>query len=173
MACTSTIISARASESIPINALQGNPSLKYSLLIWVSEWYEHRNKEGRLNGHEPDPKLGIVRHVYVADTDETALSEAKSGFAGFIHNFNYLRTAHGDTSGRADYLADFEGRMADGLHIVGSPASVLAQVKDQVEATGSNYFVGSFFFGSLTFEQTMESMRLFAEKVMPNFGPAS
>ena len=141
--------------------------------LYKSEWQEHRNKEGRLNGHEPDPKLGIVRHVYVADTDERALSEAKSGFAGFIHNFNYLRTAHGDTSGRADYLADFEGRMADGLHIVGSPASVLAQVKDQVEATGSNYFVGSFFFGSLTFEQTMESMRLFAEKVMPNFGPAS
>ena len=126
-----------------------------------------------MNGHELDPKLGIVRHVYVADTDQRALTEAKSGFAGFIHNFNYLRTAHGDTSGRADYLADFEGRMADGLHIVGSSASVLEQVKSQVDATGANYFVGSFFFGSLTFEQTMESMRLFSEEVMPAFAASS
>ena len=107
--------------------------------------------------------------MYLAETDQRALSEAKAGFAGFIHNFNYLRTAHGDTSGRADYLADFEGRMADGLHIVGSPASVLAQVKEQVDATGCNYFVGSFFFGTLTFEQTMNSMRLFAREVMPAF----
>ena len=137
--------------------------------LYKSEWQEHRNKEGRLNGHVSNPKYGIVRHVYVAETDQRALSEAKAGFAGFIHNFNYLRTAHGDTSGRADYLADFEGRMADGLHIVGSPASVLAQVKEQVEATGCNYFVGSFFFGTLTFEQTMNSMRLFAQEVMPAF----
>jgi alkanesulfonate monooxygenase SsuD/methylene tetrahydromethanopterin reductase-like flavin-dependent oxidoreductase (luciferase family) len=107
--------------------------------------------------------------VYVADTDERALSEAKAGFGDFIHNFNYLRNEHGDSSGRASYLEDFEGRMADGLHIVGSPSSVLEQIKSQVDATGCNYFLGSFFFGSLTFEQTMESMRLFAEEVMPAF----
>lgn len=139
--------------------------------LYKSEWLEHRNQEDRLNGHVPDPKYGIVRHVYVADTDERALSEAKAGFADFIHNFNYLRTAHGDSSGRADYLADFEGRMADGLHIVGSPTSVLTQVKEQVEATGCNYFVGSFFFGTLTIEQTMNSIRLFAQEVMPAFPP--
>ena len=35
MACTSTIISARASESMPIRALQGNPWVKNSFLSWV------------------------------------------------------------------------------------------------------------------------------------------
>ena len=137
--------------------------------LYKSEWEKNRHREGRMNGHEPAPKLGIVRHVYVADTDERALSEAKAGFTGFIHNFNYLRNEHGDSSGRANYLEDFEGRMADGLHIVGSPTSVSAQIKSQVDATGCNYVLGSFFFGSLTFEQTMESMRLFSQEVMPAF----
>ena len=59
--------------------------------------------------------------------------------------------------------------MADGLHIVGSPTSVSAQIKSQVDAMGCNYVLGSFFFGSLTFEQTMESMRLFSQEVMPAF----
>jgi hypothetical protein len=36
-----------------------------------------------------------------------------------------------------------------------------------VQITGSNYFVGSFCFGTLTMAQTLRSMRLFAEEVMP------
>jgi len=35
------------------------------------------------------------------------------------------------------------------------------------QITGSNYFVGSFCFGTLTHEQTLRSLRLFAEEVMP------
>jgi hypothetical protein len=33
--------------------------------------------------------------------------------------------------------------------------------------TGTNYFVGTFSFGSLSTEQTLNSLRLFAEEVMP------
>jgi hypothetical protein len=36
-----------------------------------------------------------------------------------------------------------------------------------VQITGSNYFVGSFCFGTLTTAQTLRSLRLFAEEVMP------
>jgi alkanesulfonate monooxygenase SsuD/methylene tetrahydromethanopterin reductase-like flavin-dependent oxidoreductase (luciferase family) len=138
--------------------------------LYKRVWHEHKNHPNRLNAHVPDPKDGIVRHVYVADSDAQALREAKAAFADFIANFNYLRVTHGDTSGRAAYLADFEARLAEGLHIVGSPATVKAQVHEHLRMTGSNYFVGSFFFGSLTGEQTMNSMRLFAQHVMPAFG---
>ena len=60
------------------------------------------------------------------------------------------------------YLADFEARLAEGLHIVGSPDTVKKQVQEHLHITGSNYFVGSFCFGTLTSEQTIRSMRLFA-----------
>jgi hypothetical protein len=35
--------------------------------------------------------------------------------------------------------------------------------------TGSNYFVGSFCFGNLTTERAMNSLRLFADEVVPAF----
>jgi len=69
----------------------------------------------------------------------------------------------------AAYLADFEAHLQDGLHMVGSPDTVKQQVQAHLEMTGSNYFVGSFFFGSLTLEQTLRSMRLFVQDVMPAF----
>ncbi len=145
------------------------PRIKELFDLYKRVWQEHRDEPNRLNGHVPDPKYGIVRHVYVAETDSQALKEAKNAFEVFINNFNYLRTIAGDTSGRAEYLADFEARMAEGLHVVGSPDSVREQVREHVDATGCNYFVGSFFFGSLTLEQSMNSIQLFAKEVMPAF----
>jgi alkanesulfonate monooxygenase SsuD/methylene tetrahydromethanopterin reductase-like flavin-dependent oxidoreductase (luciferase family) len=132
-------------------------------------WQEHQTNPKRLNAHVANPKYGIVRHVYVAETDAQALQEAKAAFADFINNFNYLRIANGDTGGRAAYLADFNARLAEGLHIVGSPDTVKKQVQEHLRLTGANYFVGSFFFGTLTTEQTLRSLRLFAEEVMPAF----
>jgi len=135
--------------------------------LYKRVWQEHQTNPERLNAHVPKPKYGIVRHVYVAETDAQALQEARAAFADFIANFNYLRLAHGDTGGRAAYLADFDARMAEGLHVVGSPDTVKRQVQEHLQITGSNYFVGSFFFGSLTSEQTLRSLRLFAQEVMP------
>ena len=140
--------------------------------LYKSVWQESKDNPSRLNAHEKEPKYGITRHVYVADTDAKAMAEAKEAFATFIHNFNYLRVEAGGTSGRPEYLADFEARMEDGYHIVGSPGSVREQLKAHVEATGCNYFAGSFFFGTLSFEQTMNSLQLFAREVIPAFAEA-
>ena len=137
--------------------------------LYKTVWDENRERRDRLNAHEPEPKFGITRHIYVAETDEQALREARTAFADFIANFNHLRILNGDDSGRTNYLADFEGRLADGLHIVGSPETVTSTLKEHLAITGSNYFVGSFFFGTLTTEQTLNSLKLFAEQVMPNF----
>jgi alkanesulfonate monooxygenase SsuD/methylene tetrahydromethanopterin reductase-like flavin-dependent oxidoreductase (luciferase family) len=135
--------------------------------LYKRVWDEHHHRPGRLNAHVPTPKYGIVRHVYVAETDVQARQEAKAAFADFINNFNYLRLVNGDTSGRAAYLADFDARLQEGLHIVGSPDTVKTQVQEHLRITGSNYFVGSFFFGTLSTEQALRSMRLFAQEVMP------
>ena len=140
--------------------------------LYKSVWQESRDHPNRLNAHEKEPKYGITRHVYVADTDAKAMEQAKVAFASFIHQFNYLRVQAGDTGGRTDFLADFEARIEDGYHIVGSPGSVKEQVKAHVEATGCNYFAGSFFFGTLSLEQTMNSLQLFAREVMPAFAEA-
>ena len=137
--------------------------------LYKSVWAENLDRPDRLNAHEPEPKYGVTRHIYVAETDGQALKEAKEAFSDFIANFNHLRILNGDDTGRTNFLADFEGRMADGLHIVGSPETATNTLRDHLSITGSNYFVGSFFFGTLSAEQTLNSLQLFAEQVMPHF----
>ncbi len=148
------------------------PVMREHIDLYNSVLAENRDRPDRLNAHEPEPKYGITRHIYLAETDAQALREAKAAFADFIDNFNHLRILNGDDTGRTNYLADFEGRLADGLHIAGSPETVRETLKEHLEITGSNYFVGSFFFGTLSAEQTLNSLRLFAEKVMPHFSAA-
>ena len=41
-------------------------------------------------------------------------------------------------------------------------------VRKQVEESGANYFVCQFAFGDLSQAETLRSIHLFAEKVMPS-----
>jgi alkanesulfonate monooxygenase SsuD/methylene tetrahydromethanopterin reductase-like flavin-dependent oxidoreductase (luciferase family) len=121
----------------------------------------------RLNGHVADPLYGFTRQVYVAETDAQALREARAAFEDFFANFNYLWALHDNDrySGRVD----FDRLVADGLILVGSPASVRAQLTHAVAAAGGNYFAGTFAFGSLSGAQILRSLDLFAREVMPAF----
>ena len=147
---------------------QSMPVIHELFALYRRLWNEHRNNAQRLNAHVTDPLYGISRHVYIGDTDAAAWEEAKAALTDFNENTGYLQSRRGDNK-RKDYLNDFAARRAEGLYIVGSAASVREQVKQHVEITGGNYFVASFAFGSLTHEQAMNSLRSFAQEVMPAF----
>ena len=51
--------------------------------------------------------------------------------------------------------------------IYGSPGSVKQQVEQLMGETGCNYLVCAFAWGTLTGEQSLYSMKLFAQEVMP------
>jgi len=131
-------------------------------------WHEHRSNQSRLNAHVTDPLYGISRHVYVGKTDAQAWADAKAALAQFNENTGYLQSKVGDNR-RKEYLNDFEARRVEGIYIAGAPNTVREEVRKHLEITGSNYFVGSFCFGNLTTEQAMNSLRLFADEVMPAF----
>jgi alkanesulfonate monooxygenase SsuD/methylene tetrahydromethanopterin reductase-like flavin-dependent oxidoreductase (luciferase family) len=61
----------------------------------------------------------------------------------------------------------FNAQIEQGGLYVGSPATVRARLQDALDVTGSNYFAGAFAFGSLTADQTLRSLRLFTEEVIP------
>jgi alkanesulfonate monooxygenase SsuD/methylene tetrahydromethanopterin reductase-like flavin-dependent oxidoreductase (luciferase family) len=166
-----------SSDSITWLAQEGlNTVVHYQPMLTIRElfdqyrsiWKEHRNDQGRLNAHVPDPKYGISRHVYVSELDDQAWEEAKIALTYFNRNTTYLQSMRGDNR-RKEHLSDFEARRAEGLYIAGSPETVRQEVRKQLEITGSNYFVSSFCFGSLTTEQAMRSMRLFAQELIPAF----
>jgi len=147
---------------------QSMPTIRELFDLYRRLWNEHSNNQARLNAHVREPLYGISRHVYVGKTDAQAWADAKIALAQFNENTSYLQSIRGDNK-RKEYLSDFEARRADGLYIAGSPDTVRQEVKNHLEITGSNYFVSSFAFGNLSTEQALNSMRRFAEEVMPAF----
>lgn len=135
--------------------------------IYNRERAAHADHPGRLNGHVADPCHGLVRHVYVAETDAQAIAEARAAYEAFQESFAYLWLLHDDP--RLTQRADWDSFCAQGGIYVGSPATVRAQLQQAMDVTRANYFAGAFAFGSLTPEQSLRSIRLFTEQVMPAF----
>ncbi len=52
---------------------------------------------------------------------------------------------------------------------VGSPETVRAEIAEQREVSGCNYWVSRMAYGDLTFEESARSLELFAAEVMPHF----
>lgn len=117
---------------------------------------------GLPSGHEP--MLGATRHVYVDETDEQALEVARQAYTNFDLNF---RTRPGKPPDAPSRRGDFDTAIGWGGIYAGSPETVRAQVQAFLDDTQINYFVATFAFGSLTTEQVLRSLRLFAEEVMP------
>jgi alkanesulfonate monooxygenase SsuD/methylene tetrahydromethanopterin reductase-like flavin-dependent oxidoreductase (luciferase family) len=62
---------------------------------------------------------------------------------------------------------EFDAIAEDGRAFAGTPEAVAGYVRQQMSDSGANYFVGQFAFGDLTQEETLRSVALFSEKVMP------
>jgi alkanesulfonate monooxygenase SsuD/methylene tetrahydromethanopterin reductase-like flavin-dependent oxidoreductase (luciferase family) len=141
--------------------------LRQQIDMYRRTWEAHRHEPGRLNGHVAQPKLGALRQVFVADTDEEALAAARSAHKDWYRSITKLWHDHNDHS--VDGLFAWEGAVRHETLIFGSPARVREQVARLLEGSGCNYMICAFAWGTLTHEQTLRSLRLFAEEVMPAF----
>lgn len=111
------------------------------------------------------PRFGMLRHVYVADSDAEALETAKAAFADHYDSFSYLWRKAG--SDRFTQMPDIDELIATHRLFVGSADSVTEQVAHAVGTAGVNYVVGAFAWGSLTREESLRSLRLFDAAVIP------
>jgi alkanesulfonate monooxygenase SsuD/methylene tetrahydromethanopterin reductase-like flavin-dependent oxidoreductase (luciferase family) len=111
--------------------------------------------------------VGAQRHVLVADTDEEAMKLARPAYLRWYESLTSLWRAFNSIPFR--FSETLEKALANEVAIVGSPATVRAEVERHVAATGCNYFVGRFMYGNLPHEVAARSMDLFAREVMPHF----
>jgi len=81
-------------------------------------------------------------------------------------SFTYLFRRHGRAP-RHPRAPDFDGLCAEGQGIAGSPRTVAEGLAEDMATSGANYLVGQFAFGSLTQEETLRSIDLFTQHVMP------
>jgi len=131
-----------------------------------SELGAHAGDPGRLNAHVTDPKVGFMVHIHVAETDAKAREQARPAYELFAHNFSYRYVRRGNPERYAD-RRNFDHELARRSIFVGSAATVRDQLSECLEQSGANYVVGCFSFGSLSSEETLESVELFAREVMP------
>jgi alkanesulfonate monooxygenase SsuD/methylene tetrahydromethanopterin reductase-like flavin-dependent oxidoreductase (luciferase family) len=160
-------------DSVPFLARHGfntshnfapNEVAKRHLDLYRQVYAEHRDDQGRMNGHVATPLIANTRHIYVAPGDEQAVEEARDAFALWGRHISYLS---GRFSNRPRDALTLEGRMANGTAIVGSPETARRMIQEMVDETGINYFLGVFNFGDLAQERVLSSMELFAREVMP------
>src|SRR6516164_626305 len=130
-------------------------------------WGAHRHDPDRLNGHVATPKIGILRLVVVADRDTDAEAAARSAHQVWFRSITQLWHEHGDHS--IDGLFSWETAIQHKSIIFGSPDRVRGEMQRVATESGCNYVICSFAWGTLSREQSMRSLDLFASDVMPAF----
>lgn len=123
-----------------------------------------------LHGNSADlPKIGLGRFIVVADDDETALRIARRAYPVWHRSFTYLFRLRG-TSPNHPRPPDFDGAVASGQGVAGSPDTVKTLLRAQLQSAGANYFIGQFAFGDISLDEALGSVDLFAEQVAPGLG---
>ncbi len=133
--------------------------------------------------HSSKPNVGYWTLVYVGDSDEKALAEAKPHI---VHAFTKVfgfgdgggipfeqlaqtyesRGEHGAAE-IARNVTNLDFLMARKLMFIGSPQTVIEQIRAAASEGLFNTLMGEFNFGYLAEDKLMRSMQLFATEVMP------
>ena len=141
-------------------ALARQPVAKY----WQT-WTTHREDPGRLNAHVESPRVGIVRQVVVADTDEEAVAITQAAYNAWNRSILKLWHDHDDHSRDVQFGWDMAAQHETVLF--GTPERVREQLGRLIEVSGCNYVLCVFAWGTIPHEKALRSLRLFADEVMP------
>ena len=145
-------------------------------------------------GHpEPAPQIFLMRNVHVAETDEQAREEAEEhliaaravtrGEGGPLDKTRVGRGSDASGFGKErdrevnvellrvfrESSQSYDFNIENGLAYVGSPKTVVEQLRASQERLGYTLFTGNHSFGRMPFELAQKSIRLFGEEVIPAF----
>ncbi len=126
---------------------------------------QHAGDPDRMNAHIDAPCFGLMRQIYVGESDGTAVEEARSAFAHFYKSFDYLWMLHNNQ--RFPRNPDFDAYVEKGLVLCGSADTVRDTLVRMVRDTGADYFAGAFVFGNLSTRQALRSLERFDREVRP------
>ena len=112
------------------------------------------------------PLMGMNRFVVIADSDKAAQAIAGRAYQRWNRSFWQLWDAHGPRP-YAYYPDTFAEAEAVGFGVAGTQHKVLDTLSGQLGRCGANYLVCRFAFGDLSLSESMRSLELFSEGVMP------
>ena len=168
-----------------------HPSRRYTYLQTFSpvdqlaRFMAMYQQQAQKYGYQASPQqLGWATPVYVSDSDESALREARPHIEAFYNKFlrmpvemllppGYLSltsmAAVTDKirSGPAAGGYTIEDLSAKGMIICGGPDSVVRQLETYQKQVGFGKLIAMTQFGTLPHDLTVKSMELFAREVIP------
>lgn len=116
------------------------------------------------------PQFGLLREIYVSFTDSAARMYGEPYWKRFWNRFHRhpLPENIGNVTReqRRNELLDLGHSIGDNSFICGSPATVVEQIKEVMEATTADVFLGDFTFG-MDYSMVNKSVNLFVTEVMP------
>jgi alkanesulfonate monooxygenase SsuD/methylene tetrahydromethanopterin reductase-like flavin-dependent oxidoreductase (luciferase family) len=160
-----------ASRGMNMVALGPPRAVKASTDRFREVWEASRSSDRNLNPHVNTPWIGAGRHVYIAESDGAAFEAARPAYRIFHDNIQKLWRDFFTTT--IHFTPDVEVACRAGAAIVGSPARVREEIERLQFESGINYLAPAFAWGGLTHEQSMRSLRLFIDEVMPHFADAA
>ena len=119
-----------------------------------------------LHGKDPTLKLGLSRFIVIAENGRDALATAVRAYPIWHRHFYYLYSLKGGkpTHPRPD---TFDKMMEIGHATAGDPDEVTKFLRAQIDESAANYLVGQFAFGDLSLGESLRSVELFSQYVMP------
>jgi alkanesulfonate monooxygenase SsuD/methylene tetrahydromethanopterin reductase-like flavin-dependent oxidoreductase (luciferase family) len=136
------------------------------LAAFRKHWVDHAEERNRINSPVRSPFVGVMRTMFIADSDAEAERIARPAYARWYQNLAWLWNRRGQTLPIA-IPEDFDLAKRGGTLVVGSPETVAGIFEAQAERIRHNYLVLLLAFGSLTHAQEMHSLELFRREVMP------
>jgi alkanesulfonate monooxygenase SsuD/methylene tetrahydromethanopterin reductase-like flavin-dependent oxidoreductase (luciferase family) len=134
--------------------------------FYRAEWAKAGKDPARI------PLMGMNRHMVIADTDREAMETGRRAYRRWYQNFTHLwRQRNTPLPKNISYSEDFDGIVANGQAIAGSPATVRNTIARQAAEAGVNYLLMRFAFGDMSLEESFRSVDLFAKRVMPELAP--
>ena len=134
-------------------------------------------------GHSAKPNIGYWILVYVDDSDAKAVAKAKPCFEYCFTNVfgtraeggigyqrlaeNHLKRGNPQGAEIARHSIDVEYLRQRNLAFVGSPQTVVEQIKKAASEGLFNTVLGEFNIGGIAEEDLMRSIKLFATEVIP------
>jgi alkanesulfonate monooxygenase SsuD/methylene tetrahydromethanopterin reductase-like flavin-dependent oxidoreductase (luciferase family) len=122
-------------------------------------------------GNDPAdlPLMGLGRHVVVAETEKEAMEIARRGYDKWRASFLKLWLEHDMMPvAHAIFPERFEEAEAQGRAVAGTPDKVRDFLQRTIDAAGLNYLLCRFAFGDINGQEALNSIDLFAKRVMPD-----
>jgi alkanesulfonate monooxygenase SsuD/methylene tetrahydromethanopterin reductase-like flavin-dependent oxidoreductase (luciferase family) len=163
------------------------------------ELWEEYQGVGTLTPQGTVPKIALINHMILAETDEEAVADAKPAWEAYRWNLESPRRLEAEKRGLTQILNTMRTRPAavpdrevpresfaamaqseeqerrrlnpGGLssRVIAGSPGSLREYLDEYVETGANYFVCSFQWGDLSHEQALRSIEIFTTEVMPHY----